>query len=267
MPIVFEPPAALLAAQSAGSLGSPADGSGLASSGNLQIWIAASPANGDPLWGGCQVWLSFDGTTYNQIGTITAAANQGVLTADLAAPPGSNPDTADTLAVDLAMSEGALPAGSDDDAANGRTLAFVDGELMAFGLATPTTGNAYALSYLFRALYGSCGSSHASGADFVFLDDAAFKYNLPSGYVGRELYFKFPSFNLWGGGLEDLADLTPTTYTPTGAGFAFSNSNFMSLLYQGATLSLGDIGSAVAGNFACGDIGGCAGETLQLGSL
>ncbi len=200
-PIIFEPPAALLAAQSAGSFGSPSDGSGVASNGGSQIWIAASPANADQTWGGCQVWLSFDNTTYAQIGAISSRANRGVLTASLAAPPGGNPDTADTLGVDLSMSGGSLPTGSDADAQAGRTLCYVDGELIAFGLATPTTGDAYHLTDLYRALYGSSGAAHASGAPFVFLDDSIFKYNLPSSYAGQTLYFKFPSFNAFGGGI------------------------------------------------------------------
>ena len=216
MPIIFEPPAALLAAQSAGSLGSPSNGSGVASNGGSQVWIAASPANGDPTWGGCQVWLSFDNVTYGQIGTITSRANQGVLTAALATPAGGNPDTTNTLAVDLSMSGGALPTGSDADAQAGRTLCYVDGESVAYGLATPTTGDAYNLTYLYRGLYGSTGTSHSSGTEFVLLDDNIFKYNLPSGYAGQPLYFKFASFNAWGGGVQDLASLTAITYTPSG---------------------------------------------------
>ncbi|HEX4111537.1 MAG TPA: hypothetical protein VH020_03295 [Stellaceae bacterium] len=266
MPIIFEPPAALLAAQSTGGLGSPRDGSGLAPSGGLQIWIAASPVGADPLWGGCQIWLSFDDTSYVQIGTIDAAANQGVLAGNLAAPPANNPDTADTLAVDLALSGGELPTGSASDAVNGRTLCYADGELIGYGLATPTGGDAYALTNLYRAMYGSAGSAHASGAPFVFLDDAVFKYNLPPAYLDQPLYFKFASFNAWGGGLQDLSALTAIAYTPVGTGIAFSNSPFMSLLYNGATVSLGDIGNPVGADFECGDIGG-VGEVLQLGSL
>jgi hypothetical protein len=266
MPVIFEPAAALLAAQSAGSFGSPSDGSGLAPSGDLQIWIAASPANADPLWGGCQVWLSFDDTAYVWIGSIASPANQGVLTAGLAAPVGANPDAVDTLTVDLSMSGGALPTGSDADGAAGRTLCYVDGELIAYGLATPTTGASYDLTDLYRAMYGSVGSSHASGAPFVFLDNTVFKYNLPSAYVDRPLYFKFASFNAWGGGVQDLSTLTAVPYTPAGAGIAFSNSPFMSILYNGATISLGDIGNPVGADFECGDIGG-VGEVVQLGSL
>jgi hypothetical protein len=266
MPVIFEPPAALLAAQSVGGFGSPRDGSGLAPSGGLQIWIAASPVNGDPLWGGCQIWLSFDDISYVQIGTITAPAIQGVLATSLAAPSGGNPDTVDTLAVNLALSGGELPTGSNSDALNGRTLCYADGELIGYGLATPTGGDRYALTYLYRAMYGSAGSAHASGTPFVFLDDAVFKYNLPPVYLDQPLYFKFASFNAWGGGVQDLSTLTAVAYTPAGAGIAFSNSPFMAILYNGATVSLGDIGNTVGADFECGDIGG-VGEVLQLGSL
>jgi hypothetical protein len=216
MPIIFEPPAALLAAQSAGTLGSLRDGSGVAPNGGSQVWIAASPANASMTWGGCQVWLSFDNITYGQIGTIASRANQGVLTAALATPAGGNPDTTNTLAVDLSMSGGALPTGSDTDAQAGRSLCYVDGEFVAYGLATPMTGDAYNLTYLYRGLYGSTGASHSSGTDFVLLDDNIFKYNLPSGYAGQPLYFKLASFNAWGGGVQDLASLSAVTYTPTG---------------------------------------------------
>jgi hypothetical protein len=216
MPVLFEPPAALLAAQQSGTLGSPGDGTGVAPSGGSQIWIAASPANADPTWGGCEVWLSFDDATYKRIGTITKSANQGTLTANLAAYSGANPDTTDTLAIDLGISVGDLPTATDADAQAARTLVYVDGEYIAFGTTTPTTGNAYDLTDLYRGLFGSTASAHAIDTPFVFLDEAVFKYNLPTGYADTPLHFKFPSFNIWGGGIQDLASLSPVSYTPSG---------------------------------------------------
>ncbi len=41
----------------------------------------------DPNWGGAFVWISTDGNTYQQIGTVLAPARQGLLTAPLPAPP------------------------------------------------------------------------------------------------------------------------------------------------------------------------------------
>ena len=68
-PIIFEPPAALVGA-------------------TPQVWIAASGGAAgvaDPNWGGCFVWLSLDGTSYSQIGTIDAAVQaRRTITAALA---------------------------------------------------------------------------------------------------------------------------------------------------------------------------------------
>ena len=80
----------------------------------------------DPNWGGCNVFLSLDGTSYSQIGTVSAPARQGVTQRALAAFTGANPDTTDTLAVDLTESGGTLDSASALDAANGVTLALVD---------------------------------------------------------------------------------------------------------------------------------------------
>lgn len=63
-----------------------------------------------------------------------------------------------------------------------------------------------------------------------------------------------------------MSALIHVAYTPAGTGLAFSNSALMSILYIGATVSLGDIGNGVAADFECGDIGGF-GEVLKLGSL
>jgi putative tail protein len=64
-----------------------------------ELWMGVS---GGPNWGGCHVWLSADGSSYRQIGTIHGPARMGVLTASLAA--GSDPDVTNTLAVDLSQS-------------------------------------------------------------------------------------------------------------------------------------------------------------------
>ena len=66
----------------------------------------------DPNWGGAFVWISTDGNTYGQIGTVSAPARQGSLTAALPAPPGGNPDITDTLSVSLIESGGALASGT-----------------------------------------------------------------------------------------------------------------------------------------------------------
>ena len=199
-PIVFEPPAALVGA-------------------TAQVWIAASGGAGgvaDPNWGGAFVWLSLDGSSYFQIGTIVSPARQGLLTASLAAFAGTNPDTADSLAVNLSESGGVLASASALDAQLTNTLAVVDGELLSYETATLTAANQYALTGLYRGLYGTAAAAHTNGAPFARLDNAVFEYDLPPQYVGQTLYIKLQSFNVFGGGGQDLSSCTAYTYTPSG---------------------------------------------------
>jgi hypothetical protein len=91
-PILFEPPPGLTA-------------------GGTEVWIFAT---GGADWGGCQVWVSLDGTTYAYAGTIYRGGRQGVLTASL--PSHADPDAANILAVDLTESQGQLLSGTTADA-------------------------------------------------------------------------------------------------------------------------------------------------------
>jgi hypothetical protein len=54
---------------------------------------------------------------------------------------------------------------------------------------------------------------------YARLDSDIFKYALPPQYIGQTLYFKFQSFNVFGGAVEDLSLCTAYTYTPSGAGY------------------------------------------------
>ncbi len=198
-PTIFEPPAALVSTP--------------------QVWIAASGGAGgvaDPNWGGANVWLSTDGTSHAQIGAVAAPARQGVLTASLPAYGGTNPDTTDTLAVNLVESGGALASATDLDAQLANTLCIVDSELVSYATATLVSANNYSLSYLYRGLYGTAVASHSSGAPFARLDNTVFEYDLPAQYVGQTLYIKLQSFNVFGGGVQDISTCAVYTYTPTG---------------------------------------------------
>jgi hypothetical protein len=200
-PIIFEPPVALVGAAP-------------------QVWIAASGGAGgvaDPVWGGASVWLSLDNASYSQIGTIAAPARQGLLSSSLPVFAGSNPDTADTLAVNMAESGGVLTTATALDAQLGNTLCIVDAELVSYATASLTGVNQYALTTLYRGLYGTTAAAHIAGAPFARLDDAAFKYDLPLQYVGRPLYIKLQSFNVFGGGVQDISTCAVYSYTPSGA--------------------------------------------------
>jgi hypothetical protein len=142
-PVLFEPPPGL-------------------TSGATEVWIIAT---GGANWGGCQIWLSLDGTTYAYAGTIYRGGRQGVLTAAL--PSHADPDTADTLSVDLTESHGQLLSGTMADADAFVTLCYCDGELVCYQTATLTAAYKYNLTYLRRGVYGTPIGAHSSGAEFA----------------------------------------------------------------------------------------------------
>jgi hypothetical protein len=199
--------------------------------GTPQVWIGCS---GGQYWGGCYVYISFDGgTTYSNIGQINSATIQGVLTATLASPS-SQPDTANTLAVDLTESNSVMPTtATHADATALRTLCLVDTELLAYGaVAQGASEYLFNLTYLERGAYGTTAASHSIGGFFSRINpNSAFTYSLPQAYVGSTLYFKFVSFNQFKLQIQDIADVDAYAYTTTGAGYAIAPPT-------GATLSV-----------------------------
>lgn len=212
-PIIFEPPAAL--------------------SGSAQIWAAVS---GGPNWGGALVYVSTDNITYQAIGTIDTPARMGVLTAALATTALANPVT-QTLAVNLAQSQGDLMSVSASDAAASVTLSYVNGEYIAFRDATLTSAYHYDLTTLYRGLYGTAKPTHNIGEKYARLDESIFKADLESKYVGVPLYFKFQSFNIFGITYQDLADCTAYTYTPTGVAVTTTPGTPTGLTVTGVNLA------------------------------
>lgn len=170
----------------------------------LEVWAAVS---GGANWGGCDVWISTDGNTYKLAGRINGESRQGVLTHSLGT--GSDPDLSNVLQVSLAESFGELLSGTQDDADSFSTLCYVDGEFISYQTATLTGSYAYDLTYLRRGAYGSTNTAHANGTQFARLDGAIFTYPYNSGLIGTTIYMKFVSFNIYGGGQQNLADVTP----------------------------------------------------------
>jgi len=196
-PILFEPPPGLTA-------------------GDTEVWIIAT---GGANWGGCQIWLSLDGTTYAYAGTIYCGGRQGVLTASL--PSHTDPDTTNTLALDLTESRGQLLSGTIVDADAFVTLCHCDGELIAYQTATLTAAHRYDLTYLRRGVYGTPVGAHSAGASFARFgpnDPSLFKYLYPASFIGQMIHVKMPAFNIFGQSLQGLAGLTATGYSLTGDG-------------------------------------------------
>ena len=192
--------------------------------GGLEIWGAVAGAD-LAIWGGCFVWACYEADgTYQLVGEILGASRMGTLTAPLPAVTlnvaGATIDNANTLAVDLTASLGSLLGGSQGDMLAANTRCYVDGEVVAYQNATLTGANAYSLAPLLRGAYGSTIASHAAGTSFARLDDRIFALAYTQDRIGATVYLKFQSFNVYGGGLQDLSDLSPYTYVITGAALA-----------------------------------------------
>jgi hypothetical protein len=204
--------------------------------GVAQVWICAS---GGANWGGCAVLVSFDGTTYTNAGFIAGPAPQGVTTADLPLFASANPDIADTLAIDLTISNSALPTNATDaDAQAYRTLCLLtpafgstvpdNGELLAYGsVVQGGTAEAFNLTYLERGLYGTASPDHPAGSFFTRIElaetggigNSVLIYDLPVQYIGKTINLKFLSTNTFGNELQDAGDVVAYAYTTTGAGY------------------------------------------------
>jgi len=151
------------------------------------------------------------------------------------------------LAVDLSESLGSLLAYSVSDEDNFTYPCYVAGgtalipyELMTYAVWTPTSTYNYTLTAtgggtnkLRRAVFGApgaAGADHPSGSRFAFLGgpEGMFKVAMDPNWIGKTLYFKFPSFNSFGGGVQSLSDATAYPYTPVGTG---NSANLNALSY------------------------------------
>jgi hypothetical protein len=174
---------------------------------SLEMWMAVSGPIG---WGGCNVWVSSDGNTYKNVGQQIGNSRIGVLGTTL--PSGSAVDTTNTLNANLTQSLGQLFSGTADDANSYRTLCYVDGEYISYQNAALVSTSVYDLTNLRRGAYNSTISSHASGKQFVRIDEAIFKLPYTLDQLGKTLYVKLQSFNQYQGNLLDIASLSASSF-------------------------------------------------------
>ncbi len=201
------------------------------------VLIAAS---GGANFGGANVWISFDNwASQSFVGKIQSSAIQGVLTANLAAYGGSNPDTTNTLSVDATASLGEPEPLTTADADGLRSLSLVcapptvsgsdmvldsAGELLAPGTESTTGTYTADLTYLQRGQLGTAPGAHSIDDLFTLFDmsgqpGSTIQFPLPAAYIGAPIWLKFAAFNLFGKNVQDLSLCQSYKYTPTGAGF------------------------------------------------
>lgn len=178
--------------------------------GEPQIWMAT--AGGD-MWGGAEVWVSTDGDSYTRVGVVNHKARFGSLTAAL--PSGAVFDRTNTLSVEI--SAGQITGGTEQDSRDLLTLSYVDGEFLAYANAELKGVGRYTLGNLTRGAYGSAIDSHAAGSQFARIDETLFKYPVPRNWIGRTVWVKLVSYNVFSGGIQDLASVPAYSYTIKGA--------------------------------------------------
>lgn len=189
VPIIFQPPADL-------------------TSDGLELWIAAKgKADG---WGGCTVYVSDDNTNYRTVGQIAGSARCGKLTQPLSPMP--NHPSGNQVFVTC---NDQLLSGTPQDAERKNTLCWIDGECMSYINATLQSNGAWLLSGLYRGQCNTAVRMHAKNTDFVRLDNSVFKVPFAKDDVGKKIYIKFCSYNIFGAGQQDLSEVKAYEYTLT----------------------------------------------------
>lgn len=207
-PFVFEPPQELTGAN------------------GLEVWIQAY---GGTDWGGCEIWVSVDGASYQRLGAVNSPARAGILTQPL--PAASDPDESNPIWVDLSESGGALMGTTAEDWNALSNLCLIGDELIAFRDATLAGANTYKLEGLHRGAYLTKTSNHGQGDRFLRIDmDAVYSYPISPDRIGKKMWIKAPAFNRFGAAVQTLDQVEPFEYTITGRPLAIALPNIEGLV-------------------------------------
>ena len=204
-------------------------------SGGYELGIAVGGAGA--AWAGANVWMSYDGTNYVQVGAIVGPSKYGTLRAAITSVL-TDPEITNTVATQLVVTSQTMAAGSQADVDNLNTLIYVDGEIMAYRDSALVSAGQYNLTYLHRGLYGSAIAAHAISAPWARLDHTLLRVPFDPGRAGQTAYFKFTSFNAYGMAQEALSGVTAYTHVigdaaqPTDSlGFICTNVTAVGLSY------------------------------------
>lgn len=171
--------------------------------GGNNVFIGVNAPTG---WGGCSVWLSDNNQNYSRIGSITQQARMGRTRLVFS-------ETASSCEVTL--NKGMLKGGTHIDAERANTLCWVNGEALSYEGANMAPNNQFSLTGLVRGQYGTNAISHNAGERFIRVDEALFHYPYRKEDIGKTIYLKFTSMNLFGSNEQELDEVQAYQYTLT----------------------------------------------------
>src|SRR5690606_25881323 len=129
------------------------------------------------------------------------------------------------------------------------------GEYLAYEAGDLAGAGQYDLYGLRRGRYTTADQAHAANEPFVVVDGALGTSGpLERELIGQKLWFKFPSHNVFGGGVQSLATVPAYEYTVRGrfvglkdrpmpanrlpnAGFEFAASGYSTFRYTAEAMS------------------------------
>lgn len=168
--------------------------------GGNQVFIGVNAPSG---WGGCSVWLSDNDENYARVGSITQQARMGRTLTALS-------NTGDSVSVKL--NQGSMKGGTHIDAERANTLSWIDGEALSYEGAQLQTDGSYKLTGLVRGQYATIPTDHASGTRFIRIDEALYRHSYRKEDIGKTVYLKFTSMNLFGTNEQGLDEVQAYPY-------------------------------------------------------
>jgi len=169
--------------------------------GGNQIFVGVNAPSG---WGGCSVWLSDNNQTYQRIGNISQQARMGRTKYGFA----QNGNFCN-----VTINQGVLKSGTHIDAERGNTLCWVNGEALSYENVEVHPNNWFTLRGLVRGQYGTNAINHNADERFVRVDEALFRYPYRKEDIGKTIYLKFTSMNLFGSNEQGLDEVQSYQYT------------------------------------------------------
>lgn len=168
--------------------------------GGNQVFVGVNAPSG---WGGCSVWISDNNENYSRIGSITQQARMGRTLAAI---------KANSTVLNVRLNQGNMKSGTHIDAERANTLSWIDGEALSYEGAQLQTDGSYRLTNLVRGQYATAASDHARESRFIRVDEAIFRYPYRKEDIGKTIYLKFTSMNLFGTNEQGLDEVQAYPY-------------------------------------------------------